>query len=93
LRNMISEGRKKLFRKNRIALQKSIPDMELIAHERIVERESVIDEARKVSKSTGREYSAQEILGIDAKYFSKLLSGKNKPSWKMTKRIRDALER
>lgn len=93
LRNIVSEGRRKLSRKNRVALQKSIPDMELIAHERIVERESVINEAKRVSKELGCKYFAHEILKMDAKNFSKVLSGKKRPSRRMIKRIRDGLEK
>ena len=74
LKNIISEARKKLSRKNRTALQKSIPEMELIACERIVERESVINEVRRVSEEIGSKYFAQEILGIDDKHFSKILA-------------------
>ncbi len=93
LRNIVSEGRKKLSRKNRVALQKSIPDMELKAHERIVEGESVINEANTVSEEIGRKYLSQEILKIDVRNFSKILSGKNRPSWKTIERIRDGSEK
>jgi hypothetical protein len=93
LRNVISEGRKKLSRKNRVALQRGIPDMELIAHQRIVERESIINEAKKLSQRLGPKHFAQRTLEMDVKNFSKILSGKNRPSRKTIERIRDGLEK
>jgi hypothetical protein len=67
--------------------------MGLIAHERIVERERVINEAKWVSEGIGRKYFAQEILGMHLKNFSKVLAEKSKSSWRMTERISDGLER
>jgi hypothetical protein len=91
LRNIVSEGRKKLSRKNRTALQRTIPEMKLEAHRRALEQESVIDQARRASTKIGRKCFAEEILKMDAKNFLKILSGKNKPSWKIIERIRAGL--
>lgn len=93
LRNIVSEGRKKLSRKNRVALQKSIPEMKLEAHRRALEQESVVNRARIASRKIGHRYFAAEILKMDAKNFSKIIFGKNRPSWKMIERIKVRLER
>jgi hypothetical protein len=66
--------------------------MVLIARERTVERESVINDAERVSGEIGRKYFAQEFLEMDLKYFSKILTRKNRPSWKTIKRIKDGLD-
>lgn len=93
LRNIVSEGRKKLARKNRALLQKSIPNLNLRARERAVGQEKIMNEANRMSKEIGLKYFAEKILKMDVKNFSKIISGKNSPSWRTINRIRARLER
>lgn len=93
LRNIVSEGRKKISKKNRAALQKSIPEMKLEAHKRAMEQESVINRARRASRKIGCKNLAEKSLKMDVKNFSKIVSGKSKPSWKMIERIKSGLEK